>query len=86
MTQVGLDEIWLQFLKDYVSPLQQRVFHGYYDYVSVELILFFTSNKHLESKSLAVNTYSNRCKFDTAIVWNLGHSFFVFLLVTFFKL
>lgn len=33
MTQVGLQDAWLKFLKDYVSPLQQHVFTGYDDYV-----------------------------------------------------
>lgn len=34
MTQVGLDETWLEFLKEYVSPLQMSVYTGYEDYVS----------------------------------------------------
>ncbi|CAB0034687.1 unnamed protein product [Trichogramma brassicae] len=33
MTQVGLDPLWLEFLRVYVSPLQQRAFTGYLDYV-----------------------------------------------------
>ncbi|XP_011701398.1 PREDICTED: procollagen-lysine,2-oxoglutarate 5-dioxygenase 3 isoform X2 [Wasmannia auropunctata] len=33
MNQVGLQNAWLKFLKDYVSPLQELVFTGYDDYV-----------------------------------------------------
>lgn len=33
MTQVGLQDAWLKFLKDYVNPLQELVFTGYEDYV-----------------------------------------------------
>lgn len=35
MNQVGLQDAWLKFLKDYVSPLQQLAFTGYDDYVSL---------------------------------------------------
>ena len=34
MKQIGLEEGWLYFLKQYVSPLQQRVFEGYWNDVS----------------------------------------------------
>ncbi|KOB52171.1 putative procollagen-lysine,2-oxoglutarate 5-dioxygenase, partial [Operophtera brumata] len=30
MTQVGLDQHWLHILKEYVRPLQEMVFTGYY--------------------------------------------------------
>jgi len=33
MNQVGLQDAWLKFLKDYVSLLQEHVFTGYEDYV-----------------------------------------------------
>lgn len=34
MNQVGLEPMWMQFLKDYVRPLQELVFIGYYHDVS----------------------------------------------------
>lgn len=34
MNQVGLEQVWLRFLKLYVSPLQEKVFIGYYHSVS----------------------------------------------------
>lgn len=34
MRQVGMDRQWLAFLRDYVRPLQERVFLGYVHYVS----------------------------------------------------
>lgn len=33
MRQVGMDHQWLAFLRDYVRPLQERVFLGYQHYV-----------------------------------------------------
>ena len=35
MRQVGMDRQWLAFLRDYVRPLQERVFTGYVHYVSL---------------------------------------------------
>lgn len=35
MNQVGLEPLWLRFLKLYVSPLQEKVFLGYYHSVSI---------------------------------------------------
>ena len=33
MYQVGLREVWLDFLKRYVRPLQESVYPGYYQNV-----------------------------------------------------
>lgn len=38
MKQVGLDALWLEFLNDFVRPLQEKVFLGYYHNVSFEWI------------------------------------------------
>lgn len=35
MNQVGLEEQWLEFLRLYVSPLQELVFIGYHHNVSL---------------------------------------------------
>ena len=34
MNQVGLEEQWLQLLRDYVHPVQLKVFIGYHSTVS----------------------------------------------------
>lgn len=34
MRQIGMDRQWLYFLREYVRPLQERVFWGYHHYVS----------------------------------------------------
>jgi procollagen-lysine,2-oxoglutarate 5-dioxygenase len=43
MNQVGLENVWLKFLKDYVRPLQEKVFLGYFHDVSLfsRLIRYF---------------------------------------------
>ncbi len=33
--QIGWEQHWLQILKDYVAPLNQKVFTGYYTEVSL---------------------------------------------------
>lgn len=43
MKQVGLDRQWLYILKEYVRPLQELIFTGYYHNVS--LILSYVLNK-----------------------------------------
>lgn len=35
MNQVGLEPVWLKFLQDYVRPLQEKVFIGYFHDVSL---------------------------------------------------
>ena len=40
MKQVGMEEQWLHFLKTYVMPLQQRVFEGYWNDVSINSVPF----------------------------------------------
>ncbi len=35
MTQVGYQEHWLAFLKKFVQPIQQKIFIGYFNDVSV---------------------------------------------------
>lgn len=42
MRQIGMERQWLAFLRDYVRPLQERVFLGYHHYVS-QLKFFFDS-------------------------------------------
>ena len=37
MRQIGMDRHWLSFLRDYVRPLQERVFLGYQHYVRTSL-------------------------------------------------
>lgn len=39
MSQVGLDPVWLKFLKLYIRPLQEKVFLGYYHNVSWTVFL-----------------------------------------------
>ena len=29
MKQIGMEKIWLRFIKQYVQPLQERVFEGF---------------------------------------------------------
>ena len=36
MTQVGWDKHWHYFLKQFIQPIQQRVFIGYYNDVKIE--------------------------------------------------
>lgn len=38
MSQVGLEQHWLYFLREYIRPVQEKVFTGYYHDVSVTLI------------------------------------------------
>lgn len=37
MTQVGLNEQWLEFLRLYVTPLQEMIFIGYHHNVSLSV-------------------------------------------------
>lgn len=39
MRQIGMERQWLAFLRDYVRPLQERVFLGYQHYVSLFCLL-----------------------------------------------
>lgn len=41
MKQVGLDPVWLQFLKLFIRPLQEKVFTGYYHNVSSKMLIIF---------------------------------------------
>ncbi|KPJ21585.1 Procollagen-lysine,2-oxoglutarate 5-dioxygenase [Papilio machaon] len=40
MNQVGLERQWLHILKEYVRPLQEMVFTGYYHNVSDHNVFF----------------------------------------------
>lgn len=44
MSQVGLDRHWLAILKDFVRPLQEMVFIGYYHNVRLSVNLFERKN------------------------------------------
>ena len=42
MKQIGYEEEWLEILKSYVMPMQQKVFDGYFNDVGVRLYSFFS--------------------------------------------
>ncbi|KAL0119879.1 hypothetical protein PUN28_007957 [Cardiocondyla obscurior] len=52
LNQVGLEDSWLKFLKDYVNPLQQLVFTGYDDYPPRSLMNFIVRYRPDEQPSL----------------------------------
>ncbi|XP_012233365.2 procollagen-lysine,2-oxoglutarate 5-dioxygenase isoform X2 [Linepithema humile] len=52
MNQVGLEDAWLKFLNDYVSPLQQHVFTGYEDNPPRSLMNFVVRYRPDEQPSL----------------------------------
>lgn len=47
MNQVNFDKQWLKILDDYVAPIQEKVFIGYYQRVNFFLFLKFNNN-HLK--------------------------------------
>ncbi|CAG9781920.1 unnamed protein product [Diatraea saccharalis] len=52
MTQVGLDRHWLHILKEYVRPLQEMVFTGYYHNPPVSIMNFVVRYRPDEQPSL----------------------------------
>lgn len=45
MNQVGLEQHWLYFLREYIRPVQEKLFIGYtHDVSDVTLITFFKQN------------------------------------------
>lgn len=52
MTQVGLDKHWLHILKEYVRPLQEMVFTGYYHNPPVSVMNFVVRYRPDEQPSL----------------------------------
>ena len=40
MNQIGFEPHWLEFLKKYVLPLQQKVFQGYFHDVSLSIVIY----------------------------------------------
>lgn len=52
MNQVGLEPLWLRFLKDYVRPLQEAAFTGYYHNPPKSLMNFVVRYKPDEQASL----------------------------------
>lgn len=43
MKQIGLEPGWLHFLQQYVQPLQQRVYEGYWNDVRICFVLVFAN-------------------------------------------
>ncbi|XP_022118228.1 procollagen-lysine,2-oxoglutarate 5-dioxygenase [Pieris rapae] len=52
MKQVGLETQWLRFLKDYIRPLQEKTFLGYYHDPPVSLMNFVVRYRPDEQPSL----------------------------------
>lgn len=50
MNQVGLDRVWLKFLQDYVRPLQELVFIGYYH--NVRFLIMCLESTYIYSTSI----------------------------------
>lgn len=40
MKQVGLEQQWLYFLREYIRPVQEKIFIGYYHDVSLVFKIF----------------------------------------------
>ena len=59
MKQINFDDGWLHFLNIYVSPLQQRVFEGYFD--DVRLIDFYNASVAVvvEVNNFSVDLFTN---------------------------
>lgn len=38
MNQVGLEQHWLYFLREYIRPVQEKIFIGYYHDVILKII------------------------------------------------
>ncbi|XP_063546470.1 procollagen-lysine,2-oxoglutarate 5-dioxygenase [Cydia strobilella] len=73
MTQVGLDKHWLHILKEYVRPLQEMVFIGYYHNPPVSLMNFVVRYRpdeqpslrpHHDSSTFTINLALNTPKLD----------------------
>ncbi|XP_055376791.1 procollagen-lysine,2-oxoglutarate 5-dioxygenase [Condylostylus longicornis] len=73
MNQVGLEKLWLAFLKDYVRPLQEAVFLGYYHNPPRSLMNFVVRYRpdeqpalrpHHDSSTFTINIALNRAGID----------------------
>lgn len=73
MKQINFDEGWLYFLNTYVSPLQQRVYEGYYDDPPKAIMNFVVRYKpeeqpdlkpHHDSSTYTINVALNSPKID----------------------
>ncbi|KAK4008169.1 procollagen-lysine,2-oxoglutarate 5-dioxygenase 1 isoform X2 [Daphnia magna] len=73
MRQVGMDHQWLAFLRDYVRPLQERVFLGYQHYPPRSTMNFVVRYRpdeqpflkpHHDSSTYTINLALNRPKID----------------------
>ncbi|XP_065890030.1 multifunctional procollagen lysine hydroxylase and glycosyltransferase LH3-like isoform X2 [Dysidea avara] len=49
MNQIGFEQQWLQFLKDYIGPVQLKVFPGYY--TEAHAIMNFVVKYHLQGQT-----------------------------------
>ncbi|XP_075991583.1 procollagen lysyl hydroxylase isoform X2 [Anticarsia gemmatalis] len=72
MTQVGLDRHWLYILKEFVRPLQEMVFTGYYHNPPVSIMNFVVRYRPDEQPSLRPHhdssTYTINLALNTPIV------------------
>lgn len=73
MNQVGLEKLWLKFLKNYVRPLQEKVFIGYYHDPPKSLMNFVVRYKpdeqpflrpHHDSSTYTINIALNHAGID----------------------
>uniref|UniRef100_A0A1I8M2M7 procollagen-lysine 5-dioxygenase n=1 Tax=Musca domestica TaxID=7370 RepID=A0A1I8M2M7_MUSDO len=73
MKQVGLDALWLEFLNDFVRPLQEKVFLGYYHNPVRSLMNFVVRYRpdeqpflrpHHDSSTYTINIALNRAGID----------------------
>lgn len=73
MNQVGLEQIWLQFLRDYVRPVQEKIYTGYYHDPPKSIMNFVVRYRpdeqpllrpHHDSSTYTINIALNRPGID----------------------
>ena len=42
MNQIGYEQHWLYFLRQYITPMQEKIFVGYYHDVSINAIILLS--------------------------------------------
>lgn len=68
MSEVGLEAVWLKFLKKYVRPLQETVFFGYHHNPPKSIMNFVVRHGLDEQQSLRPHCHS--CHYTVSVVLN----------------
>lgn len=53
LTQVGLDQVWLHFIREYIAPVALKLFSGYHTKVGLKLCVV-CQQRHCETSLIPV--------------------------------